>query len=90
MSTKRSALLKLGESALKEIQLPFKLKKEKKSLESWILDYEEKVATYDQEISEKKAEEKLDVEAILDKIDLRDLAERRLKQGQGLMKELFD
>ena len=87
---KRSDLLKLGEDALKTIKLPFKLKKEKKSLESWVLDYEEKVATQDAEIADLKAEEKLNTDSILDKVDERELAERRLKQGEELMKELFD
>ena len=87
---KRSDLLKLGDDALKAIKLPFQLRKEKKSIESWILDYEEKVATLDAEIVEIKAEEKLNVDSILDKIDDKDLAERRLKQGEDLMRELFD
>ena len=86
---KRSELLKLGEDALKLIKLPFQLKKEKKSLESWVIDYEERVATLDAEISDLKAEEKLNVDKILDKVDEKELAERRLKQGEELMKELF-
>ena len=87
---KRSDLLKLGKDALKAVKLPFKLKKEKKNLESWILDYEEKVATLEQEISDLKADENMNVDKILDKVDECELAERRLKQGQNLMKELFD
>ena len=87
---KRSELLKLGEDALKLIKLPFQLKKEKKSLESWVIDYEERVATLDAEISDLKAEEKLNVDKILDKVDEKELAERRLKQGEELMKELFN
>jgi len=87
---KRADIIKLGEDALKAIKLPFQLKKEKKQLESWILNYEEKVATLEAEISDVKAEEKLDVDKILKKVDDLQLAERRLKQGEDLMKELFD
>ena len=87
---KRSELLKMGEDALKAVKLPFKIKKEKKNLESWILDYEEKVATLEQEISDLKSDENMNVDKILDKVDECQLAERRLKQGQDLMKELFD
>ncbi len=87
---KRSKLLKLGEDAKKILQLPFKLRKEQKALESWVLDYEEKVATLDAEINDLKAEEKLNPDTILDKVDELDLAKRRLKQGEALMKELFD
>jgi len=87
---KRADIIKLGEDALKAIKLPFQLKKEKKQLESWILNYEEKVATLEAEISDVKAEEKLDVDKILNKVDDLQLAERRLKQGEDLMKELFD
>lgn len=90
MSVKRADLLKMGEDALKAVKLPFKLKKEKKNLESWVLDYEEKVATLDQEITDLKSDENMSVDKILDKVDEKELAERRLKQGQELMKELFD
>ena len=89
MST-RKELLRLAEAGIKEIKLPFKLKKEKKQLESWILDYEEKAATLDSEITDIKCEENLNVDKILDKTDELELAKRRLKQGQNLMKELFD
>jgi len=87
---KRSDLLKMGEDALKTFKLPFQIRKEKKNLESWIINYEEIVATLDDEINEMKGEEKLNVDSILDKIDDKELAERRLKQGEDLMKELFD
>ena len=87
---KRSKLLKLGDDAKKILKLPFKLRKEQKALESWILDYEEKVATLEADINDLKAEEKLDTDKILDKVDDLDLAKRRLKQGEALMKELFD
>jgi len=89
MST-RKELLKMGEDAIKEVKLPFKIRKEKKQLEALILDYEERVATLESEINDLKAEETLNVDRILDKVDDLELAQRRLKQGEELMKELFD
>ena len=87
---KRAELLKMGEDAIKAVKLPFKIRKEKKSLESWVLDYEEKVATLESEINDCKADENLNVDRILDKVDDLELAQRRLRQGEELMKELFD
>lgn len=88
MST-RKTLLKLTEEGVKAVKLPFKLRKEKKQLESWTIDYEEKVETLGSDITDLKCKEELDVEAILDKVDEKELAERRLKQGTVLMDELF-
>ena len=90
MSKTRKELLRLAEAGIKEVKLPFKLRKEEKQLESWVLDYEEKVATLEAEITELKCEEKLDVDKILDKVDDMELAQRRLKQGQELTIELFE
>jgi len=87
---KRAELLKMGEDAIKAVKLPFKIRKEKKNLESWVLDYEEKVATLESEINDCKADENLNVDRILDKVDDLELAQRRLRQGEELMKELFD
>ena len=86
---KRSELLKMSEAGLKLIKLPFKLRKEQKQLESWVIELEEKIATLDSEINDLKAAETLKVDSILNKEDERKLAERRLTQGQELMKELF-
>ena len=87
---KRSELLKLSEEGLKLLKRPFQLRKEKKNLEGWVIEYEEKVVVLEAEINDLKAEEKLNVDSILDKVDDLDLAKRRLKQGEALMKELFD
>ena len=89
MST-RKELLKLAEAGVKAVKLPFKLKKEQKALESWVLDYEEKSATLESEIVDLKCKEELSVDLILDKVDEKELADRRLLQGLALMKELFD
>ena len=87
---KRSKLLELSEEGLKLLKRPFQLRKEKKNLEGWVIEYEEKVAIFESEINDLKADEKLDVDKILDKVDDLDLAKRRLKQGEALMKELFE
>ena len=65
------------------------VKKEKKSLEGWILDYEEKNAVLESEISDLKCGDELNTDKILDKVDELEFSQRRLKQGQELMDELF-
>ena len=86
---KRAELLKLSEEGLKLLKRPFQLRKEKKSLEGWVIDCEEQVAVLESEINDLKAEENLDVDKILNKEDDLALAKRRLTQGEALMKELF-
>jgi hypothetical protein len=89
MGNLRTKLLKATDDAKKVIATPFTVKKEKKQLESWILDREQKDAELQEEINELKSADKMDVDAILDKIDELELNNRRLKQGEGLLNELF-
>lgn len=86
----RKDLLSIGKEALEAIKLPFKIRSEKKSLEQWILDHETRIAELDYKIQEAKGAKDLNVDNILDKIDEKDLLVRRLKQGEDLMKELFE
>lgn len=85
----RKELLKLGEDALKQIKAPFKLAKEKKQLETWILEKEEKIAELESKVNEEKCKEVINFDTILNAEDELQLAKRRLKQGQDLMEELF-
>lgn len=86
----RKDLLSKGKEALDAIKLPFKVRKEKKDAEQWILNKEQKIAELEFKIQEAKGAENLDFDKIADMIDERDLIVRRLDQGQKLSDELFE
>lgn len=86
---KRINLLKLGKDALEAIKVPFKVKKDKKALERWIIEKEELEATLQYDITELKGNSDFNPDSILDKEDDLALCIRRLKQGEELLKELF-
>ena len=87
---KREQYLKATKEAIKLVKLPFKLRKEKKQLESWVIDREEDVATLENDIVELQSNETLDVDNILNKEDDLVLLKRRLDQGEKLYGELFE
>ena len=89
MSNLRERLLKMSDGAKKAIQVPFKVRKDKAALQSWIIDLEEKVAVLQEEINVAKGADSFNPDKILDKVDELELAERRLRQGNELMHELF-
>ena len=86
----REKLLKSTDDAKKAIKVPFQVRKDRKKLESWVIDREEEVANLELKIEEKKAKDDLDIDGILDAMDDLELANRRLSQGQKLLAELFD
>lgn len=86
----RKELLSVGKEALEAIKLPFKIRSERKQLEQWILEKEIAIAELEYRIQEAKGSKDLNVDCILDKIDDLELLQRRLKQGEDLMLELFD
>lgn len=86
---KRIDLIKLSKELLNDLQAPFKVRKDKKSLESWIIDKEQKVAELENEIQELKGSKDFSADKILDAQDDLELTQRRLKQGQELLEELF-
>ena len=88
--TKRIDFIKMAKDVKETLQAPFKERKDKKNLEAWIIDREQKIAELDNKIQETKGADKFDVEAILDAIDDLALEKRRLIQGQELLTELFD
>ena len=90
MSNKRTALMKLSDDVKKTIGIPFKVRKDKKQLEGWIIDREYKIAQLSDEIDTLKSAEEFNVDSILDKQDDLELEERRLKQGNALLKEMFE
>lgn len=87
---KRIDLIKAGKELKESIQAPFKVRKDKKSLESWIIDRESKIAELEDKIQELKGASNLDVDKILEAIDDLALENRRLKQGEELLVELFE
>ena len=90
MATLRERLLKATDDVKEAIKVPFQVRKDKKSLEAWIIDLEEEIATLELKIEEKKAESRFDPDAILDAEDSLEWKKRRLKQGEALMKEMFE
>ena len=90
MSNKRTAFLKMTDDVKKSLGTPFKVKKEKNLLLAWIADEEYKVAELQNKVEELKKEDTLDVEKIIDKTDELELEQRKLSQGQSLLKELFE
>jgi len=89
MPTLRSKLLKISDDAKKTLKVPFQVRKDRKALESWIIDVEEKIADLELKIEEAKGASNFNVDKILDAIDDLELANRRLVQGNALLKELF-
>jgi len=89
MANLRTKLLKCTEDAKKALVTPFKVQKEKKQLESFILDREQQIAEFESDIEELKAADELNIDRIINKRDDIDIEKRRLKLAQELMEELF-
>ena len=87
---KRIDFIKMSKDVKDTLQAPFKERKDKKNLEAWLIDREQKIAELENKIQETKGAENFDVEKILEAIDDLQLEHRRLKQGQELLAELFD
>lgn len=86
---KRIDLIKLGKEALDAVQAPFKVRKDRKNLEGWIIDREQSIAELENKIQELKGDPNFNVDSVLNAIDKLELENRRLKQGQQLLEELF-
>lgn len=85
----RETILKKTDEAIEAIKLPFKIKKEKKELEKWILNKEEEMATLELKIADLKSSKDISIDKLLDIIDDLDLTKRRLIQGEYLLEELY-
>ena len=88
--TKRIDFIKMAKDVKDTLQAPFKERKDKKNLEAWLIDREQKIAELENKIQETKGADNFDVEKILEAIDDLQLEKRRLTQGQELLAELFD
>ena len=87
---KRIDFIKMAKDVKNTLQAPFKERKDKKNLEAWLIDREQKIAELENKIQETKGADNFDVESILEAIDDLQLEKRRLQQGQELLAELFD
>lgn len=83
-------LLNKGKEAIAALELPFKVRKEKKNLEMKILELEQEMAKDDLTIQEQKSAAPIDWEKLIQAIDKRALNDRKLKQLKDLETELFD
>lgn len=88
-TVKRSSLLTMGKEAIDKIKAVFQVKKDKKTLEVAILNYEESIAEADLSIQNEKGSPNFNVSTILDAIDNKAITERKLAQAKGLLEELF-
>lgn len=83
-------LLSKGKEAIAALELPFKVKKEKKNLEMKILELEQEIAKDELTIQEQKSACPIDWNKLIDAIDKEALNNRKLKQLQELEQEMFD
>lgn len=88
-ATKLEQLYKLSKEVIDAIKLPFEIAKAKKDLEREIITIEQEIAELDQKITDVKMQRPFALKTIIDAIDDKALAERKLKQAQELLEELF-
>jgi len=82
-------LIALAKEAKEKIQIPFKVAKAEKELEMKILEVEQQIAEANLTIEESKCEYPAQWDTIINRIDKKDLLDRKLKQLITLKKELF-
>jgi hypothetical protein len=83
-------LLSRGKEAIEALELPFKVKKEKKNLEMKILELEQSISKDELTVQEQKSKSPVDWDKLIDSIDALALNNRKLVQLQELEKEMFD
>jgi len=83
-------LLSKGKEAIAALELPFKVKKEKKNLEMKILELEQQIAKDELTIQEQKSSCPINWDKLIDAIDSKSLNDRKLKQLKELETELFN
>lgn len=82
-------LLTIGKDAVAALELPFKVKKEHKTLEMKILELEQQIAKDDLTIQEQKSGSPINWDKLIIAIDAKAISERRLLQLNSLEEELF-
>lgn len=83
------SLLKKGKEVIADLERPFRVKKEKKNLEMKILEIEQQIANDSLTIQEQKSANPIDWDKLTSSIDKKELNERKLKQYQELMDDMF-
>jgi hypothetical protein len=86
---KLEQLYALDKEAIDAIKLPFEVRKSRKDLELAIIKIEQEIAEKDLKIQDAKGARPFNLDTILDAIDDKALLERKLKQANELMEELF-
>lgn len=82
-------LISKGKEAIAALELPFKVKKEKKNLEMKILELEQEMSKDELTIQEQKSAIPIDWDKLIQAIDKKALNDRKLKQLNELETELF-
>lgn len=82
-------LIAMTKEKLDEAMIPLRVRAAKAKAEGEVIKLEEKLITLETKINEMCAQKELDFTAIADKMDEFELTERRLKQIQKLVAELF-
>lgn len=83
-------LISKGKEAIAALELPFKVKKERKNLEMKILELEQTIAKDELTIQEQKSASPVNWDTLIEAIDKLELNNRKLKQLEALEKELFE
>ncbi len=89
MASLYEKLLAMGKDAIAAIELPFKVKKEKKNLELKILELEQVIAQNDLAIQQEKSSSPINWDKLIEAINKRDLNDRKLTQLNALEDEMF-
>lgn len=89
MGNLREKYLKMSNKAFDALKTKYRVKKDEKSAELWILTKEEEVASLQLDLETEYGKESFDMNAVLLIKDKIDLANRKLKQGKELLEDLF-
>jgi len=81
--------IKLGKDAKRQLLAPIKARKVKKQGELGKLEISEKIAVLEAAITERCSHENVDFDSIIDMLDELALLERRLKQFENVINQLF-
>lgn len=84
-----SEALKMGKEKIKEALIPVRVKRAQKKAELEMLKIEEELATKEAEISEACCKDDVDFPKIIKLQDEIGLLERRMKQYQKILDEMF-
>lgn len=87
--TKLNQLYSLAKDTLEAIKIPFEVAKAKKDLEKEIICIEQSIAEKELSIQDAKQSRPFNINKIIDTVDDKELLERKLKQANSLLEELF-